>query len=103
MPDEPSASEMMRRIEELVRQVRELVLEVRSDYVRKDLYDARHASLNRRVDDLERDLEAEEKTRVDAEKERKAFQRQVTAAVIAGVVLMLAQLVVTVLMAGRLA
>lgn len=81
----------MRQVKDLVTQVKDLVREVRSDYVRKDLYDARHTNLTRRVDDLEKDAD-------DREKERKAFQRQVVAAIIAGLVLMLAQVIVTALM-----
>lgn len=47
MPDEPTLGEVMRQVRDLVQQVRDLVQEVRADYVRKDLYDARHEALRR--------------------------------------------------------
>lgn len=87
MTAEPTLGEVMRQVRDLVQQVRDLVQEVRSDYVRKDLYDARHAGLTRRVDDLER--EADER-----ERDRKSFQRQVAAGVIIGLILMVANIVI---------
>lgn len=91
MSDEPTLGEVMRQVRALVDQVRDLVHEVRSDYVRKEVYDARHHALTRRVDDLERETEDREKARV-------AFQRQIVGGVLIGLVLMLVQLVVTALM-----
>jgi hypothetical protein len=91
MADEPTLGEVMRQVRDLVQQVRDLVKEVRSDYVRKELYDARHASLTRRVEEIERENE-------DNEKARLAFQRQIVGGVIVGVILMLAQIVVTALL-----
>lgn len=91
MSDEPTLGEVMRQVRALVDQVRDLVKEVRSDYVRRDVYDARHNNLTRRVDELE--TEANER-----ERDRKAFQRQIVAGVLVGLILMLAQLVVTALL-----
>lgn len=95
MNDEPTLGEVMRQVRDLVRQVRDLVQEVRSDYVRKDLYDARHAGLSRRVDDLEREADEREKARL-------AFQRTIVAGIVVGVVVMLANLAVTAIMLGGL-
>lgn len=95
MVDEPTLSEVMRQVERLVQQVRDMVQEVRSDYVRKDLYDARHTGLTRRVDDLESEA-------AEQERDRKSFQRQIVGGIIIGVILMLANLAVTALVvAGR--
>lgn len=91
MAEEPTLGEVMRQVRDLVQQVRDLVKEVRSDYVRKELYDARHANLTRRVDDIERDTETREKSRLD-------FQRQIVGGLIVGGILMLAQIVVTALL-----
>ena len=90
MSDEPTLGEVMRHIRALVDQVRDLVKEVRSDYVRRDVYDARHDSLKKRVDDIERENDDREKARV-------AFQRQVMAGLIVGVLLLIAQTIVTVM------
>ena len=91
MSDEPTLGEVMRQVKSLVEQVRDLVKEVRSDYVRKDLYDARHAGLTRRVDDLEREAD-------QREERRQAFQKQIVAGVIVGVIVMLAQTAMTLLL-----
>lgn len=93
MGDEPTLGEVMRQVRALVEQVRDLVLEVRSEYVRKDLYDARHTSLMRRVDDIEREAD-------DREKARLAFQRQIVAGIIVGVVVLLANLILTLVLLG---
>lgn len=95
MSDEPTLGELMRQVRDLVRQVRELVQEVRSDYVRKDLYEARHTALAKRVEDLESEADEREKARL-------AFQRTVMAGIIVGVVVMLANLAVTAIMLGGL-
>lgn len=82
MTDEPTLGEVMRQVRSLVDQVRDLVQELRSDYVRKDLYDARHHALTRRVDDLEREADDREKARV-------AFQRQIAAGIIIQIVVLI--------------
>lgn len=96
MNDEPTLGEVIRQVRDLVRQVRDLVQEVRADYVRKELYEARHHGLTRRVDDLEREADEREKARV-------AFQRTIIAGIVVGVVVMLANLAVTAIMLGGIA
>ena len=88
MTEEPSAAEVMREVQRLVKQVEALVQEVRSDYVRKEVYDARHEAVRSRVGDLER--EADER-----EKARQGFQRQVMAGALVGLILLAANVIVT--------
>lgn len=82
---------MMVKLESLIKEVASLVREVRTDYVRKENYEARHMGLTRRVDELER--EADER-----ERDRKAFQRQIVGGLVIGGILMLAQTGLTVIM-----
>lgn len=98
MADEPTLGEVMRQVRALVDQVRDLVREVRTDYVRTDLYNARHNAVNQRVDELSKDLDEIKREASDREKARVAFQRQIVGGVLVGLVLMLVQLVVTALM-----
>lgn len=91
MADEPTLGEVMRQVKSLVEQVRDLVKEVRSDYLRKDLYESNHVNLKRRVDQLEREADSREE-------KRQAFQKQIVAGVIVGVIVMLAQTAMTLLL-----
>lgn len=93
MSDDPTLGEVMRQVRALVEQVRDLVQEVRNDYIRKDLYEARHAHVNRRVDDLEKDINEVKTAAADREKARIAFQRQIAA----GIIIQLAVLILTAL------
>lgn len=92
MPDDQrDLAVIMVKLEALIGQVSALVNEVRTDYVRKETYDARHTGLTRRVDDLEREAD-------DREKARLAFQRQILGGIVVGGFLMLAQTAVTVIL-----
>ena len=95
MADEPTLGEVMRQVQALVRQVEALVKEVRLDYVRKDLYDARHAALTRRVEDVKSDVDEVKSEADERERNRQAFQRQVIGGLIVGVVMLLLNVGVT--------
>lgn len=67
--DEPTAGELMRRMDAVSRQLETLAKQLAEDrrdfastYVRYDVYEARHLSLDRRVTILETDAEAREQT-----------------------------------------
>lgn len=89
----------MRQVESLVGQIKELVREVRSDYVRKDLYEAKHTALDRRVTAAEKATEAVGLENDNREKDRAAFQRQVVAGLIVGGILLMASVAFTLIMA----
>lgn len=99
MADEPTLGEVMRQVESLVGQIKELVREVRSDYVRKDLYEAKHSAIQQRLTAAEVATGVVAKENDDREKERTAFQRQVVGGLIIGGILLLASTAVTILMA----
>jgi len=103
MADEPTPGEIMRQIQSLVRQVESLIKEVRLDYVRKEVYEAKHAGLTRRVDQIEatatREIEQLEKEVDERESKRQQFQRQIIAGVIVGVILMVGQTALTLILA----
>lgn len=98
MTAEPTLGEVVRHLNEIVTRVDRLSQSLEANYVRKDLYDARHIHLNRRVDDLEKDREADKAEVAEDKKARLAFQRQIVAGLIVGTLLMVAQLVITALM-----
>lgn len=94
MTDEPSGAELVRRIEEVVRAVERLSSNLESSYLRKDVYDARHTSLRREIDQQILEVRGDVSDLQEAQKEQARFRRQVLAAVLAGLVLMVVQIVV---------
>lgn len=99
MSDEPTLGEVMRQVQSLVLQIQELVREVRSEYVRKDLYDAKHTALSQRVTAAEMATKVVAVENDDRERDRKAFQRQVIGGLIVGGILLLASTAFTLLFA----
>lgn len=63
---EPTLGEVLRRLEDVARRLES----AEATYVRKDVYDARHNNVTRRLDAIERDQE-------DREKAAETFRRQV--------------------------
>lgn len=60
MPDEPTLGELHRQMAQVTRQLQEILAEIRQDrrdheqtYVRRETYDAHHASITRDLHDLE--------------------------------------------------
>lgn len=96
MSDEPTLGEVMRQVQALVRQVESLVKEVRVDYIRKEVYDAKHTALIHRVNDIESEANERERKAEDREKARLAFQRQIIGGIIVGVFVLLVQTALTV-------
>lgn len=99
MSDEPTLGEVMRQVQSLVQQVHELVREVRSDYVRKDLYEAKYSAAMQRLTSAEAATGTVAKENDDREKERKAFQRQVVGGLIVGGILLLVSTAFTLMLA----
>lgn len=73
MPDgEPTLGEVLRRLNEVSGQMTALGNQMAQDrrdaadtYVRRDVYDARHAGVLRRVDEIEADADTREKAAAD--------------------------------------
>lgn len=73
MPEgEPTLGEVLRRLDEVSRQMSALGTQmgqdrrdVASTYVPREVYEARHAAITRRVDELEADFDIREKTSAD--------------------------------------
>lgn len=87
MPDEPTLGEVMRRLDEAMRRLDALAKDLAEDrrdfaknYVPRELYEARHAHLDRRVSLIE--LAAEEKEKAD-DASRRQLQFMILGAVLA--------------------
>ncbi|MGL5830443.1 MAG: hypothetical protein ACRC0L_12870 [Angustibacter sp.] len=94
---EPSASEMLRRIEEITRRQEDLMTEIRADraalaatYVRLDVYRAERAADTSDVTDL-----------VKRQDTADAFRRQILAGVSVGIIGMAANVVLTLSQVAR--
>lgn len=68
---EPTLGEVLRRLEDVARRLES----AEATYVRKDVYDARHNNVTRRVEQIETEMDAREKS-------AEAFRRQVLLLVI---------------------
>jgi predicted proteasome-type protease len=88
---EPTLGEVLRRLDEVSRQLQAMAIKLDTDrvenanvYLRKDVYEARHVALSRRMDEVEADAAQKER---DAE----SFRRQIIVGlVLAGVPAVLA-------------
>ena len=74
--DEPTIGEVMRRLDEFMKRLDTLTAQLADDrrdfarnYVPRELYEARHLSLDRRVTVLETDSEAKEKTAAETRRQ----------------------------------
>lgn len=88
MTEPYSNAEMMREFQRLIKVVEGLVQELRQEYVRKENYKVASEAVVHRLETVER--EADER-----EKARQGFQRQVMAGALVGLLLLLANIVVS--------
>lgn len=73
---EPTAMEIVRRLDDIARRLDQTVHTLEEGYVRKDLYQANRTADDRRMDETERDLATAENARRDKDKADAAFRRQ---------------------------
>ena len=99
MADEPTIGEAMRRLDTVSKQMETLARQLAEDrrdfastYVRHDLYEARHLSLDRRVTLLEAGDEAREKDEADTRRQLMFIVLAVALTAVAGLLVGLANL-----------
>ena len=82
MVPEPTLSEVLWRLDEVSRQMTILAADLKNDYVRKDVYEARHNSMANRVAKAESEIKDVETELAEKDKAADNFRRQIFVGII---------------------
>lgn len=89
---DPTVPELVRRLDDVVRSLERITANIDSNYLRRDVYEARHVSLRREVDSQLQAVKDDLRDVQEARKAEAAYRKQILAGFAVAILVMLVNL-----------